>query len=86
MHHNLSDHHHSPVVKWIYIISVIVSTLAAINVGLAPFGYNVLNYIVVNMPMLSSLLAYFVGICGVIGLIMIIMCAVQCCSENHSIR
>lgn len=84
MHHN-SDYHHSPLVKWVSIISIVVSTLAAIRVGLIPFGYDPMA-MVEGMPGLATVVAYFVGICGIIGLIMIIMYAVRCCSDNHHTR
>jgi uncharacterized membrane protein YuzA (DUF378 family) len=78
-------HSHSPVVKGICMAAWVITALAAINMGLAPFNFNFFatdffqnNFMRFYVPIL-----YIVGISGVVSLAMFFMaCNDSCCSSS----
>ena len=71
----------NPFLKWLFMLSCLISALAAINVGLAPFNYNFFqsDFVVLNMSGLIPLFHYIILAAGII----MFACFVMCVSGNH---
>lgn len=63
----------SPVMKIVGDVVWVVTAVAAINVGLEPFGFDLWTYVPASPEMLPALIQYFVGACGVVSLVMLVM-------------
>ena len=73
----------------IFMASWLITSLAAINVGLCPFGINFFmsNWMVTRFPAIITPLQYLVGIAGLICLIMFIKaCQGECDCGKSSCR
>lgn len=57
------------------LISWIVTALAAIHLGLLPFGHNIFSsgFLATTSPDAIRWVHYLIGICGVISLVMLFM-------------
>lgn len=68
------------------MVSWLVTSLAAINVGLCPFGVNLLRsgWMMTRFPALIAPLHYFVGLAGLICLVAFVRaCKAECdCSQS----
>lgn len=63
--------HCSPAMKIVAKISLLISSLAAIHMGLMEMGYNLVD--TMKLAEYSRPLGYIVGIAGVISLVMLLM-------------
>jgi hypothetical protein len=72
----------NPLIKWLFMLSYLIASLAAINVGLLPFGYNFFqsDFVVLNLFRFIPLFHYIILAAGLILLTGFIMCA----SGNHT--
>lgn len=70
----------SPVMKIVSHVVWVVTAVAAINVGLEPFGFDMWMYVPATPEMLPALVQYIVGACGVVSLVMF---AMGCMGGNH---
>ncbi len=68
--------------KWVFMISWLVSALAAINVGLAPFNFDFFRteFFLMNMGNLAAPLSYLILISGLISLGLFVMSCMGHCS------
>ena len=67
--------------RWLFMLSCLISSLAAINVGLYPFGYDFFksDFVVLNMSTLIPLFHYIILAAGLI----MFACFIMCASGNH---
>lgn len=81
--------HHSPAMKIVSMISWLLTSLAALAVGLAALGANLgkswdlWGIVGDNMPALMQPLQYAVGIAGLLSLIMWFGCVSGGCYSDH---
>ena len=66
---------HSPIMRLCAKIACIITSLAAINVGLNPFGYDFFmsEFYMNNMMRWGNLVHYIIGIAGVLSLVHMVM-------------
>ena len=66
--------------KWVGLIAWLVSSLAAINLGLAPFGFDFFQtqFIVMN-PQFAAPICYLILASGLVSLALLIMA----CTGHH---
>jgi uncharacterized membrane protein YuzA (DUF378 family) len=72
---------HSPIVKWVTVISFWITTIVALNLALVPMlGYNRLEKVLAKISLESLFMPihYLVGIAGLICLFSLV--AHKCCS------
>jgi uncharacterized membrane protein YuzA (DUF378 family) len=69
----------SPALHWMGMVVWFITALAAIKVGLRPWGYDLMHSLS-NWGMGNLIVPteYLVGICGVISMILLINCALRC--------
>lgn len=70
----------SPAMKLVGHVVWVLTSVAAINVGLEPFGFDVWSYVPAAPEMLPMLVKYVVGASGVVSLVLFVM---GCMSGNH---
>ena len=70
----------SPAMRMVGHVVWVVTAVAALNVGLEPFGFDLWNYVPMTPEMLPTIIKYLVGICGVVSLVMFVM---GCMSGHH---
>lgn len=73
---------HNSLAKILGLVAWVVTALAAINVGLLPFGYDFfkLPFVQNNIPQLVTPLYYLIGVAGVVSLVLFFMaCTSGCC-------
>ncbi len=60
--------------RFVGFLAWVITALASINVGLAPFGYDVFasDFLMVKYPALNAPLHYVIGVAGLICLVMFI--------------
>lgn len=63
-------------------VSWLIVSLAAINVGVRPFGYDFFMFLANNTPALVNPVSYIVGIAGVISLLMLIYKVAGGCKDG----
>jgi hypothetical protein len=80
--------HH--ILKWLGMITWVVTSLVSINVGLRPFGYNIFEAeTVMNLGGTTLLIAYYVILAsGIYSLVLLAMagsghCSCSCCSSKN---
>jgi len=68
--------------KWLFMLSYLITALVAINVGLMPFGYNFFqsDFVIMNLSRFIPLMHYIILLAGLVMFIGFIMCA----SGNHT--
>ncbi len=74
----------NPLMKWLCMLSCIISSVAAINLGLVPFGYDFFrsNFVLMNMTGFIAPMYYIVLLAGIISLACFIMCVTgNCCNS-----
>ncbi|HRN77887.1 MAG TPA: hypothetical protein PLU71_01490 [Candidatus Dependentiae bacterium] len=78
----------SPIIHIIVDAAWIITGLAALNIGLMPFGFDIFstNFLMFNYPQLSVILRYLIGISGIISLAAFFLsigkhgnCSCNCC-------
>ncbi len=70
-----------PIMKWACMVSCLISSLAAINLGLCPFGYDFFksDFVLINLAQFVVFMYYIVLAAGLISLACFIMCAMGGC-------
>jgi uncharacterized membrane protein YuzA (DUF378 family) len=71
----------SPAMKIVGHVVWVVTAVAAINVGLEPFGFDLWTYVPATPDMLPMLVQYLIGACGVVSLVMFVM---GCMGGSHA--
>ena len=68
---------HHPIMRWIYMLSWLISSLAAINMGLYPFGYDFFRteFVLMNLYRFVPAMHYIILISGLISLGLFVMSA-----------
>lgn len=63
------------IMRWVYMLSWLISGLAAVNVGLHPFGFNFFSteFVLMNMMGLIGPMHYLILIAGLISLGLFVM-------------
>lgn len=78
----------NPFTHWLFMLASLISSLAAINAGLLPFGYNLFqsDFVLMNMATLIPLFHYIILASGIISFACFILCVsgAHCHSECHS--
>lgn len=82
---------HNSVAKILGMVAWVVTALAAINVGLMPFGYDFfkLPFVQNSASWLPTYSYYIIGVCGVISLLLFFMaiaaggCMCGCKEHSH---
>lgn len=85
---------HGSIGKILGLLAWLVTSLAAINIGLMPFGYDFfkLPFVQNNLPQLVTPAYYIIGVAGVISLLLFFMsvasggCMCGCAEHNHRHR
>lgn len=76
----------SPMIKWTFMISYWIVTIAALNLGLVPvLGYNALEKVLTKMNLGSLFMPihYVVGIAALISLFSLLMWKSHSCHCNE---
>lgn len=67
--------HHNPLFRILGVISWLITALAAINIGLMPFGYDFFKLPIIqnNLAQVITPAFYIIGVAGVISLLLFFM-------------
>jgi hypothetical protein len=75
-----------PVLKWVFMVSWLISALATINVGLAPFGFDFFRteFAMMNLYNLMAPIHYVILASGLISLALFVMSLSGTCGCGSS--
>ena len=76
----------NPFLKWLFMLSCLITSLAAINNGLYIWGYNFFNsnFVLTNLAQFVPIMYYIVLAAGIISLAGFVMCASGNCCNGKS--
>ncbi len=71
----------NPLMKWVLMLSWLISALAAINVGLCPFGFDFFKteFVFMNLSNFVAPMHYIILIAGLISLGLFVMSCMGHC-------
>ncbi len=74
----------NPIMKWFCMFSCLIAALAAINVGLCPFGFDFFKteFVMMNMAGFVAILHYIILAAGIISLACFVMCCMGNCGHS----